>query len=119
MYESPTAADLKPDLANAYYNASAAYREKNDYAKAYAAMQNAVNLVKKDSPDYPKAADELASLQKKLNAQVAGAKTETPSKAPTVPAAKPQTQIELPSDLGPNITPTTTAPLAPEASPTP
>ncbi len=63
------AVSLKPDYANAYYNLSAAYREKEMYQEAYNAMEKVVNLVKSDSADYQKAKNELEALAKELPQQ--------------------------------------------------
>ncbi len=128
------AVNKKPDLANSYYNLSAAYREKGDLARAAAAMQAVVNNVKKDSADYTKAVDELAALKKKLGEKQATsastvaepAKTELTAPQP-LPSPKLSPQVELPADAAPevSVTPasqpavTTIAPTAkPTVSPT-
>ncbi len=114
------AADRKPDYPNAYYNISAAYRQKKDYKNAYAAMQQVLNIVDKTSPDYLKAKGEMEEL-----ATLAG----TPSIVPAQPekteleTAKPipspivNPPIKLPSDAGP-VVPSTT-PVVPTPSTAP
>ncbi len=105
------AIELKPDLANAYYNLSAAYREKKDYPKAVESMTQVVKLVDNTSADYAKASSELENLKK-----LAGLPQE-PSNIPAIPAPteletpellpSPKiTPIQLPSELGPEPTPT-------------
>ncbi|MBI2008364.1 tetratricopeptide repeat protein [Candidatus Amesbacteria bacterium] len=106
------AVDLKPDLANAHYNLSAAYREKGDYPKALVAMQNVLNLLDRTSTDYTKAGSELAELQKKVNvtptpAPVTATESELVAPKP-LPSPKISPPIELPSELGPNATPSPT-----------
>lgn len=56
------AIDLKPDYANAFYNLSYAYRQKNDILQAYNAMQATVSLVKNDTVDFDTANAELQQL---------------------------------------------------------
>src|SRR5581483_44872 len=55
----------KPDLANSYYNLSAAYAGKNDFDNAIAAMNKVISLVPKDSNDYKTAQNDLENLKKK------------------------------------------------------
>lgn len=54
----------KPDLANAHYNLSIAYREKKDFDNAISEMQTVINLVAKDSEDATLAKNALTELQK-------------------------------------------------------
>lgn len=122
-----TAATLKSDMPNAYYNLSAALREGGDIQNAYLAMQTVVSLLDKNSADYAKAQEELAELGKKLPAAT------TPTPTPTAAAAtksqleapKPMptakiTPIKLPADMAPNATPAPTGTATPAiVSPTP
>lgn len=119
-----TAASLKPDMPNAYYNLAAAYREMGDYQNAYLAMQTVLSYLDRNSADYAKAQGELNDLAKKLPA--APTPTPTPEAAAPVQsqlqAPKPLptakiTPIKLPADMAPNATPAPTA--APTAKPTP
>lgn len=93
----------KPDLANAHYNLSAAYREKKDYEKAVAEMEIVLNLVAKDSPDYQQAQKELEALKAK-----APAKKETTTESLTAPTKAQEPvitpQLELPSEATPPAT---------------
>ncbi len=114
------AADLKPDLANAFYNMSAAYKEKKDYANAYTAMQAVVAKIDRNSPDYPKAQGELDDLAKlagaQAQAQTPAAPSPTQLEAPKpLPSPKVNPPITLPSNLGP----ATTGTPSPTPAPTP
>jgi len=120
------AADLKPNYSNAYYNLSAAYKEKKDYVNAFQAMQTVVNTLDKSTADYAKAQKELEELAKlatpnQVAPQVsapAGTELESPKALPT-PKVNPP--LKLPSELGPESTVTpapTTTPLNP-VTPTP
>jgi len=99
----------KPNLANSRYNLAIAYREKKDYDKAIAEMENVLALLDKDSKDYELAKKELENLNSK-NPAKAGTTTEgdelmAPEK--TQPGTEPQ--IELPEDAKPpepEVTPT-------------
>ncbi len=104
------AADLKPNLPNAYYNLSAAYNAKGDAQNAFTAMQVVTNLVDKSSADYSKAVGELEELRKKL-----------PQASAPNPVAPQKTELEAPKALpSPKVTPIVLPPdLAPEVSPTP
>ena len=106
------AVDLNPNLPNAYYNLSAAYREKGELQNALAAMQVVTSKLDPNSSDYTKASAELEDLRKKV-----GQTTQTA--APVVPA---QTQLEAPKPLpSPRITPPIKLPadLGPESTPAP
>jgi tetratricopeptide (TPR) repeat protein len=106
---------IKPDFANGYYNLSAVYREKGDFAKAANAMETALTLVPADSQDYQKAQEELTALKKKLGEKAEKA-AETPSESLAQPEPAPtgiKPPLELPEEAQPEITPTV------EPSPTP
>jgi tetratricopeptide (TPR) repeat protein len=109
------AADLKPNYSNAFYNLSAAYKEKKDYAAAFQAMQTVVNTLDKSSADYPKAQKELEDLAKLANqAQPAPAAQGTELESPKpLPSPKVNPPLNLPSDLGPESTITPTPTLTP------
>jgi tetratricopeptide (TPR) repeat protein len=120
------AADRKPNYANAFYNISAAYKQKKDYQNAYVAMQQVINIVDKTSADYIKAKGELEDLGKLIGetSQVPAQpeKTELETAKP-LPSPTVNPPIKLPSELGPE-TPTTTptpsaAPSVSPAAPTP
>lgn len=97
----------KPDLANAHYNLSAAYREKGDLDKAITEMNTVLTLVAKDSADYNLAKAELDSLQKKLPAAKG---TGTTTGNLTAPTEAPAQVIKPPITLPNEATPPTTAP---------
>jgi len=89
------AVSLKSDYANAYYNLSATYREREMYQEAYNAMQNVVNLVDPNSTDYQKAKNELEALAKELPQQQEKAvspETEESSLTEPSPLPSPITQ---------------------------
>ena len=118
------AADLKPNYPNAFYNLSWAFKEKQDYANAYRAMQTVVNILDRNSADFPKAQKELEDLAQMVTpAQApvqpiqADSQLEAPQPLPSPIISPP---IDLPSELGPETTPTPTptTPLNPE-TPTP
>jgi tetratricopeptide (TPR) repeat protein len=117
------AADLKPDLANAFYNISAAYKEKKDYQNAYAAMQAVITKLDRNSPDYTKAQGELEELAKLAGAaQPTATTTQEPTQleAPQpLPTPKVNPPLSLPSELGPEPTaaPTTTPAVSPSPIP--
>lgn len=102
------AVDLKPNLANAHYNLAAAYIAKGDNQAALNSLQNVLNLVDRNSPDYQQAQAEFEELKKKVgqnaspsNASTAPAKTEL--EAPKAqPSPKVNPPFTLPSELGPS-----------------
>lgn len=76
--------NLKPDFANGYYNLAVALRDKGDLQTAKLAANRALELVKKDSPDYPiasKLVEELTSTpsakEATTSAQVTAGKTDS------------------------------------------
>lgn len=114
--------DLKPDWANAYYNLSAAYKEKGNYLGAFENMQKVVQLLPADSKDYNKAKEELEQLKEKLpkdqKAQIEnqekGGELTTPS---PLPSQNPDLKgIELPEEVTP---PSVLNPETEETTPTP
>lgn len=58
-----TAAQLKSDLANAYYNLANVLMLSGDYDNAILAMQEAMSYVPENTSDYIKASNELKRLQ--------------------------------------------------------
>lgn len=102
--------NLKPDYANGYYNLAAAYREKQDWTNAFLNMEQAVNLVPVDSPDYQRAFEELEELRAKLPQKPEGEATEVLkeeerlSGPSPLPSPIPQTpKVELPEDTAPEV----------------
>ena len=99
--------DLKPDWANAYYNLSAAYKEKGNYLAAFENMQNVVQLLPADSKDYSKVREELEQLKEMLpkdqkallEEQEKEGELTTPS---PLPSQNPELKtIELPEEVAP------------------
>lgn len=107
--------DNKPNLANGYYNLSAAYKEKGDFKKAHEMMQITLNLVPTDSISYQTARTELEELAKKLPAETASPSGLQPEEISTEqplmePEAFPSPVISPPIELPEEQT-------APEATP--
>lgn len=109
------AVSLKPDWANAHYNLAAAYREKKDYANAAKELRGVLKLLDANAPDYGKAQEELADLEKKLKDQEETKTEETTNGQPksteplTTPTPFPSPSVEpiqLPDEAGLNLTPT-------------
>lgn len=90
----------KPDLANAHYNLSAAFREKKDYENAISQMNAVLLLVEKDSKDYKLAKSELEALEKNRPVKTPEA---TENLTPPEPAGEPvfEPPIELPEEASP------------------
>jgi len=82
------AVNLKPDLANGYYNLSVALKSKGDLKSAIAAAERTVSILEPTSADYKAASEFLAQL--KQEDEVATKKsTET-----TPPAAKQNSALQ-------------------------
>ena len=96
------AVDLKPDLANGYYNLAVAYSQQEKYPEAYQAMQITLNLIPIDSPDWQKAKDELDQLAELLpppvEQPVAGEPV-PPEEVLTEPQPLPSPVIEPPLEI--------------------
>ena len=108
------AINLKSDLANAYYNLSAAYRESNMPLKAFQAMQQVLAIIPADTEDYTQASKELEELRAKLPKQPAeGTQTQTQPRQ----LAKPSPLPEAPADFKPiEVEEPTTSPKVEEGS---
>lgn len=77
------AANLKPDMANAYFNLAIAYNQKKDIANAVLAAQKTVSLLDPKSEDYKVASDVLAQLKDKFASESAKAQAEQQAKQQT------------------------------------
>ncbi len=113
------AAELKPDYANAYYNLSHAYQEKQDVVAAYDYMRQTLSLTDPQSADYTQARQELEALSQQLPQQNQAQTAETVAPAQTQlqtapPAPTPNAEVNLPANAGPEDV-TTTNPTAPAA----
>lgn len=113
---------LKPDFANGYYNLAAAYRGKGDFTNAATALETALSLVPKDSPDYSKASAELDDLKKKLAEKAAAGGLPAEASTKVGELAKPEPlptgikpPLAFPTSAGPEVNPTTSQ----NAQPTP
>ena len=110
-----TAADLKPDLANAHYNLSAALREKGELLRAVSSLETTINLLDKSSADYTKASGELADLRQKIGETTPLA---TPASSQlTQPEPLPTPKVNPPLELDQSLSPE--APSTPPTSPQP
>lgn len=90
----------KPDLANAHYNLSAAYREKGDIDKAISEMKIVLTLVQKGSNDEKTAKAELDNLEKrKATKGTAGSESLTAPKKAITPLIQPP--LPLPKEATP------------------
>lgn len=109
-----TAVDLKPDLANAHYNLAAALREKGQYERALASLEQVMQLiVDKNSSDYQTASTEADELKKKIAPKTAPVSEKTP--APTQ-LTTPEKELPKPKIVPPIKV---SESLAPEAPATP
>lgn len=91
---------LKPNLANAYYNLSFVYQQQEKWLEAYQAMQQVAALVEPDTDDGTKVRNELAELEKKLPPAKTTQQNETttgqlaaPSPAPNAPKNLPEIEL--------------------------
>lgn len=104
------AINLKPDYANAYYNLAAAYKEKEEWQKAYLNMRQVLGLVKFDSENYKLVNKELEEIAKNLEEVPIATKSIEAEKEQeiTVPSPMPspvsdQEKIDLPEEAAPEI----------------
>lgn len=84
------AVNLKPDLANGYYNLSVALKDKGDLKGAVAAAERTVSLLEPTSEDYKAASDFLAELKKQDEEATKKAAETTPPAATTNSALQNQ-----------------------------
>lgn len=111
---------LKPDWANAHYNLSAAYREKNNLEAAIEEMRLVLTYLDPAAADYAKAQQELRDLQARLGQATqptpeASGELTAPEPLPT--AAPENEQIDLPAEAG--LEATESAIPEPSVSPSP
>lgn len=117
-------AELKPDWANAYYNLSAAHREKGELDVAFDYMRQVVVLVEVDTADYARAQEELQTLADLLNVPTTEAESIPPQGELNIPSPAPTTipggEVELPEGTGPdNIEEEVQPPSGPTPTPIP
>jgi len=111
-----TAASLKPDYANAYYNLALGYEQAGKAVEAARAMQSAVQNLDAKSPDYPAALAKLEELVKAAqpitdNQQptTGGSSKEPLVKPEPLPTAGPgANKVDLTPKEAPPVTPTPT-----------
>lgn len=75
------AVDIKPDYPNGYYNLGYSLQQLGDLQNAQASYQALLKLLDPNSEDYKKISDEVAKMQKELDAQQAAAKAQNKAKA--------------------------------------
>jgi len=100
------AINLKPDLANAYYNLGHALEAKNDLQKALSAYQAVEQLTKNDKASNDKIKEEIKILQTRIGNINAESSVKTPETTSTdqppleinSPSTEinPKTQVEVP-----------------------
>ncbi|MBI2029973.1 tetratricopeptide repeat protein [Candidatus Gottesmanbacteria bacterium] len=108
------ATQLKPDLANGYYNLSAALKAKGDLQGAFNAMQNTISLVDPYSNDFNKASAELEELRRQLPDTSSTQSDSSETETLTNPAESP---VEIKPTI--ELKPEEAAPDVPESSPSP
>ncbi len=97
------AVQLKPDLANAYYNLAYVFKIKGDIPNETQMLQKALTLVAKDSTDYTKVMNELADLDRQKAASAAAQPNKANPPQPsltTPPSGKPIIVPPLPLPTG-------------------
>lgn len=113
-----TAASIKPDYANAYYNLALAYEQDGRFKEAARAMQTTVQVLDPKSPDYAAARQKLDELVKKAqeesgirSQESAGTSQERLTEPQPIPTPLPgANRVELsPEEAAPPVTPTPTA----------
>lgn len=103
------AIDLKPDLANAYYNLAWAYNKKGENKQAFLNMQRVISLIPQDTEDFVKASQELEQLRELLPEEeklaTAAAQKKEPVLTPPqpLPSTPPAGPINLPEESGPQV----------------
>lgn len=112
------AVNLKPDLANAHYNLAIALREKGQYERALASMEQVLVLVDKNSEDFTKASSEADELRKKITPKEDTKKSTKPSQLTTPETTLPKPVINPPLPAA-AIAPDSTPSAAPTPSPLP
>jgi len=91
---------LKPNLANGYYNLSYVYQQQEKWLEAYQAMQQVIAIVEPDSDDGARVRNELSNLEKKLppaktadQPETTGGDLAVPSPAPAAPDNLPPIEL--------------------------
>ncbi len=110
---------LKKDYANAWYNFAQALVQLKDYKNAQTSLEVVQKLVKPDSEDAKKVAEELAQVKSMADAQAATNKTaqgtDKPTvdqlTAPTAPSNTPQQPLTNPAQSADTVKTNSTAPV--------
>lgn len=91
------AANLKPDLANAYYNLGHAYEEKGDYQTALTAYQQVKALLADDQEAVKRMDSEIAALEKKSGTQAGDSQAQAPTNDQDQPSSADQPPLNVSS----------------------
>ena len=102
------AVNLKNDYANAWYNWAWALKQQRKLEEAVIKLQQGVNLVARDTPDYEKANKELEAWKKELGKETAkeeGSKEASMElKQPQpLPSSNIEQPIQLPAEAAPSL----------------
>lgn len=97
------AAELKPDLPNAYYNLANGLRAAGNLEQAKLAYQKTLSLLPANSDDYTKANQELEALEKEITA-AAMTKDKEPTDETGTDASPTSQTGSLPSIVNQNVT---------------
>lgn len=105
----------KPNHANARYNLASALREKKDTVRAVAEMEQVLQLVEINSPDYKTAQTELDKLRGKLKEEQALRQAQDSGQGTlTAPGQQAGPEIEPPLQLPAESAPPATDSAAPQ-----
>ncbi len=108
------AVNLKNDYANAWYNWAYALKEQDKLQPAVERLQQAVNLVDRDTNDYQKVSQELEQWREELNEEEQPVEVEEPTEGITTPEPIPSPELDepiiLPEDAAPELDEGTTVP---------
>lgn len=108
------ATNAKPDMANAYYNLSVAYRDTDQLQKSLRSLRITAELLEPTSDDYQTVQDQISQLEEVVKSQLQqqaqqaqqqqqqpGSQLQTPTPIPS-PTIEP---IELPDESGLQVPP--------------
>lgn len=125
------AANLKPDYANAWYNWAHALKQQDKLEPAVARLEQAVNLIDKDSQNYDEIKEELAQWKEELGKETEQPPVQEQGEELTKPEPLPTKQLEEPIELSEEAAPPIeegaetqseeeiTPTISPELTPTP
>ena len=111
------AKNLKPDLANAYYNHAHALIEKGDLSSALTELNSVKSLVKDDKTSLEQLNNEIKQLEEAI-AKGGNQPTSSELAQPQSALPKQNPQVEIPGPTA-SITPTPTKSITPTTTPEP